>query len=317
MSKDYNFSLKNKKIWVAGHNGMVGSAIVRRLESEECKILKVNSKELNLLDQNATETWMKKNKPDIIILAAAKVGGIKYNMLNKSSFLYENLMIQNNVIFLASKLNVEKLVFIGSSCIYPKDSSQPIIESALMKGPLEETNEGYALAKIAGLKLCKYINEELNKKFISVMPSNIFGINDNFDPENSHVLGALLRKIYLAKLSDTNKIEIWGSGKPRREFLYVDDLADAICFLLKNYNSSLPINIGTSKDISITELAFKIAKVLNHKIDIKYNTTMPDGTYLKRLDTKKINNLGWYAKTSLEEGIKKTFDYCMKNNIFN
>ena len=208
------FNISKKKIWVAGHNGMVGSAIVRRLESEECKTLKVNSKELNLLDQNATETWMKKNKPDIIILAAAKVGGIKYNMLNKSSFLYENLMIQNNVIFLASKLNVEKLVFIGSSCIYPKDSSQPIIESALMKGPLEETNEGYALAKIAGLKLCKYINEELNKKFISVMPSNIFGINDNFDPENSHVLGALLRKIYLAKIKGSKDIEIWGSGKP-------------------------------------------------------------------------------------------------------
>jgi GDP-L-fucose synthase len=310
------FDISKKKIWVAGHNGMVGSAIVRRLEDEDCKILKVARKELNLLDQHSTESWMKKNKPEIIILAAAKVGGIKYNMLNKSSFLYENLMIQNNVIFLASKLNVEKLVFIGSSCIYPKDTSQPITESALLNGPLEETNEGYALAKIAGLKLCKFINEEYKKKFISVMPSNVFGVNDNFDPENSHVLGALLRKIYDAKLSGTNKIEIWGSGKPRREFLYVDDLADAICFLLKNYNSSLPINIGTSKDISVTELAFKIAKVLDHKIDINYNTSMPDGTYLKRLDTKKINNLGWHAKTSLKEGIKKTLDYCLQNNIF-
>ena len=311
------FDISKKKIWIAGHNGMVGSAIVRRLEEEDCTILKVARKELNLLDQHSTESWMKTNKPEIIILAAAKVGGIKYNMLNKSSFLYENLMIQNNVIFLASKLNVEKLVFIGSSCIYPKDTSQPIIESALLNGPLEETNEGYALAKIAGLKLCKFINEEYEKKFISVMPSNVFGVNDNFDPDNSHVLGALLRKIYDAKLSGTNKIEIWGSGKPRREFLYVDDLADAICFLLKNYDSPLPINVGTSKDISITELAFKIAKVLDHKIDINYNTSMPDGTYLKRLDTEKINNLGWHAKTSLEEGIKKTLDYCLQNNIFN
>ena len=264
------FNISKKKIWVAGHNGMVGSAIVRRLKNEDCEILKVSKKELNLLDQNSTETWMNKNRPDIIILAAAKVGGIKYNMLNKSSFLYENLMVQNNVIFLASKFNIEKLVFIWSSCIYPKNASQPIVESALMSGPLEETNEGYALAKIAGLKLCKFINEEQKKKFISVMPSNVFGVNDNFDPDNSHVLGALLRKIYDAKLAGTNKIEIWGSGKPRREFLYVDDLADAICFLLKNYDSSQPINIGTSKDISITELAFKIAKVLEHKIDINF-----------------------------------------------
>ena len=189
-------------------------------------------------------------------------------------------------------------------------------ETSLLKGPLEETNEGYALAKIAGLKLCKYINEEFNKSFISVMPSNVFGINDNFDPDNSHVLGALLRKIYNAKVNGKRKIEIWGTGKPRREFLYVDDLADAIYFLLKNYNSSLPINVGTSKDISITELAIKISEILEHEIEINYNTKMPDGTYLKRLDTRKINNLGWYAKTSLEEGIRKTLNYCIKKNIF-
>ena len=173
-----------------------------------------------------------------------------------------------------------------------------------MQGPLEETNEGYAIAKIAGLKLCKFINEELNKKFISVMPSNIFGVNDNFDPENSHVLGALLRKIYLAKIRGSKKIEIWGTGKPRREFLYVDDLADAILFLLRNYNSSMPINVGTSKDISITELALKISKIMDYKIQINYNTTMPDGTYLKRLNTNKINKLGWTPKVSLEDGIK-------------
>ena len=310
------FDISNKKIWVAGHNGMVGSAIVRRLKKENCKILKVEKKELNLLDQKSTEEWICKNKPEIIIIAAAKVGGIKINMQNKAAFLYENLMIQNNIIYAASKLNIEKLVFLGSSCIYPKKTSQPILEEALMQGPLEETNEGYAIAKIAGLKLCKFINEELNKKFISVMPSNIFGVNDNFDPENSHVLGALLRKIYLAKIRGSKKIEIWGTGKPRREFLYVDDLADAILFLLRNYNSSMPINVGTSKDISITELALKISKIMDYKIKINYNTTMPDGTYLKRLDTNKINKLGWTPKVSLEDGIKKTLDYCVSNNLF-
>ncbi len=310
------FDISNKKIWVAGHNGMVGSAIVRRLKKENCKILKVEKKDLNLLDQKSTEEWICKNKPEIIIIAAAKVGGIKINMQNKAAFLYENLMIQNNIIYAASKLNIEKLVFLGSSCIYPKKTSQPILEEALMQGPLEETNEGYAIAKIAGLKLCKFINEELNKKFISVMPSNIFGVNDNFDPENSHVLGALLRKIYLAKIRGSKKIEIWGTGKPRREFLYVDDLADAILFLLRNYNSSMPINVGTSKDISITELALKISKIMDYKIQINYNTTMPDGTYLKRLDTNKINKLGWTPKVSLEDGIKKTLDYCVSNNLF-
>ncbi len=310
------FDISNKKIWVAGHNGMVGSAIVRRLKKENCKILKVEKKELNLLDQKSTEEWICKNQPEIIIIAAAKVGGIKINMQNKAAFLYENLMIQNNIIYAASKLDIEKLVFLGSSCIYPKETSQPILEEALMQGPLEETNEGYAIAKIAGLKLCKFINEELNKKFISVMPSNIFGVNDNFDPENSHVLGALLRKIYLAKIRGSKKIEIWGTGKPRREFLYVDDLADAILFLLRNYNSSMPINVGTSKDISITELALKISKIMDYKIQINYNTTMPDGTYLKRLDTNKINKLGWTPKVSLEDGIKKTLDYCVSNNLF-
>ncbi|MDC3057261.1 GDP-L-fucose synthase [Alphaproteobacteria bacterium] len=309
-------NISKKKIWVAGHNGMVGSAIVRKLVKEGCNVIKASKKELNLVNQQETNSWIKNKKPEIIILAAAKVGGIKFNMLNKTDFLYENLMIQNNVIFSAAKYDVEKLIFIGSSCIYPKETPQPIEESSLLKGPLEETNEGYALAKITGLKLCKYINEEFNKSFISVMPSNVFGINDNFHPDNSHVLGALLRKIYNAKVIGKKKIEIWGTGKPRREFLYVDDLADAIFFLLKNYNSPLPINVGTSKDISITELALKIAEILDHKIEIHYNTSMPDGTFLKRLDTQKINDLGWYAKTSLGEGIKKTLDYCLKKKIF-
>ncbi len=308
--------LSKEKIWVAGHKGMVGSAITRKLEKENCSLLKVNKDELNLLDQKSTENWVEKNRPEIVILAAAKVGGIKYNMNNQTAFLYENLTIQNNVIFSANKFNVKKFIFIGSSCIYPKETPQPIKEEALMNGPLEKTNEGYALAKIAGLKLCKYINEEFNKQFISVMPCNLYGVNDSFDPENSHVLGALLRKIYNAKINGKKKIQVWGTGKPRREFLYIDDLADGVFFLLKNYNSSAPINIGTSKDISVTELAMKISKVLNYEIEIEYDTSMPDGTYLKRLDTSKINKLGWQANTSLEDGIKKTLNYCIENKIF-
>ena len=216
---------------------MVGSAIVRKLVQENCNVIEATKKELNLVNQKETDIWIKNNKPEIIILAAAKVGGIKFNMLNKTDFLYENLMIQNNVIFSASKCNVEKLIFIGSSCIYPKETPQPIEESSLLKGPLEETNEGYALAKIAGLKLCKYINEELNKILSQLCLVMFLGLMIILILMNSHVLGALLRKIYKAKVSGKKKIEIWGTGKPRREFLYVDDLADAVFFLLKNYNS--------------------------------------------------------------------------------
>ena len=316
MEAQINYNINQKKVWVAGHNGMVGRAIIRRLQRENCLLLKVNKKEVDLTDQYSTEKWLRKNKPDVIFLAAARVGGIKANMLHKYAFLYDNLMIQNNIINSAKYLNLDKLVFLGSSCIYPKKAAQPIKEEALLGGKLEETNEGYALAKIAGLKLCQYYNEQFNKDFISVMPSNLYGPFDNFDPEQSHVLGSLLRKIYLAKIFKKREIEIWGTGAPRREFLYVDDLADALFFLVKNYTKSKPINVGTSKDISVNELAIMISDILDHNVILNHNTKMPDGTLLKRLDTTKINNLGWSPKISLKQGILKTLNYCLEKKIF-
>ena len=316
MEAQINYNINQKKVWVAGHNGMVGRAIIRRLQRENCLLLKVNKKEVDLTDQYSTEKWLRKNKPDVIFLAAARVGGIKANMLHKYAFLYDNLMIQNNIINSAKYLNLDKLVFLGSSCIYPKKAAQPIKEEALLSGKLEETNEGYALAKIAGLKLCQYYNEQFNKDFISVMPSNLYGPFDNFDPEQSHVLGSLLRKIYLAKIFKKREIEIWGTGAPRREFLYVDDLADALFFLVKNYTKSKPINVGTSKDISVNELAIMISDILDHNVILNHNTKMPDGTLLKRLDTTKINNLGWSPKISLKQGILKTLNYCLEKKIF-
>ncbi len=316
MNSKNNYHIKHKRVWVAGHNGMVGRAIKRRLEKEECTILIVDKKKIDLTNQLDTDNWLKREKPDVIFIAAAKVGGIKANMLEKYSFLYENLMIQTNIINSSRYLSLDKLVFLGSSCIYPKEAKQPIKEESLLDGKLEQTNEGYALAKIAGLKLCQYYNEQFNKDFISVMPSNLYGPFDNFDPEKSHVLGSLLRKIYTAKYERKDSIEIWGTGIPRREFLFVDDLADALFFLLKNYNDSKPINVGTSKDISVNELALLISNILDYPVKLIHNNDMPDGTLLKRLDTTKINKLGWLPKVSLKKGILDTLDYCEKNNIF-
>ena len=316
MHNKNTYNLSHKKVWIAGHNGMVGKAIKRWLQVEKCEVLTVNKKEVDLRNQSSTESWLKLNKPDVIFIAAAKVGGIKANMLQKYSFLYDNLMIQNNIINSAKHLSLDKLVFLGSSCIYPKEAPQPIKEESLLDGKLEMTNEGYALAKIAGLKLCQYYNEEFNKDFISVMPSNLYGPFDNFDPEKSHVLGSLLRKVYIAKAVKKENIEIWGSGIPRREFLFVDDLADALCFLVKNYTNPNPINVGTSKDISINELATLISNIFSYPVKLLHNKKMPDGTLLKRLDTTKINKLGWKPKVSLKEGILKTINYCQENNIF-
>ena len=306
MSKDYNFCLKNKKIWVAGHNGMVGKAICERLQDRNLNILTVNKNTLDLTDQKKTFNWIKKNAPQVIFLAAAKVGGIKANSLNQAEFLYQNLMIQNNVIKAAAKLNVEKLVFLGSSCIYPKEADQPIKENSLLCKPLEKTNEGYAIAKIAGLKLCSYLFKEHKKDFITVMPTNLYGPNDNFDLDNSHVLAALINKITYAKKNNKESVEIWGTGKPKRDFLHVNDLADAVCLVAEKYTSSSPINIGSSKEISIEELAKIIAKLLEWDGTFKFNSNMPDGTMLKKLDTTKINNLGWFPKINIQTGIKST-----------
>jgi len=313
MPKGYFFNLENKKVWVAGHKGMVGKAIVHRLKKEKCNILTVQKKDLDLTDQHKTFNWIKLNAPEVIFLAAAKVGGIMANKLNQTQFMYQNLMIQNNVIKAAADNNVEKLIFLGSSCIYPKDSKQPIKEKELLSKPLEKTNEGYALAKIVGLKLCSYYYKEHNKDFITVMPTNLYGPNDNFDLQTSHVLAALINKIVSAKKDKTSSVEIWGTGTPRRDFLHVDDLAEALCFIAKNYSSHEHINIGSSKDISILELANLIADLVGWKGNFILNENMPDGTILKKLDTTKLKELGWSPKIEIKPGLKDTISLYLKS----
>lgn len=307
---------KNSKIYVAGHNGMVGSAIVRKLKSlgYENLVLK-SSKELDLRNSGDVTSFFNKERPEFVFLAAAKVGGILANSNYKADFIFDNLTIQNNVIKNAHLFKVEKLLFLGSSCIYPKNAPQPIKEEYLLTGLLETTNEPYAIAKIAGLKMCQYFREQYGCNFISIMPTNLYGKNDNFDLKTSHVLPALLRKFHDAKLNKENKVEIWGSGNPKREFLHVDDLADACVFLMNNYNQPETINVGTGVDISIKDLALLIKKITGFKGDLEWNSSMPDGTYRKLLDVSKINNLQWKAKINLTDGIKLTYDWYIKNHV--
>ena len=312
MMKDYKFSLNKKKIWVAGHNGMVGGAILKKLNNRKLNTITVNKNSLDLTNQRKTFNWIKKNSPQVIFLAAAKVGGIMANSLNQYEFLYENLMIQNNIIKAAIEHKVEKLIFLGSSCIYPKEAEQPIKENSLLCKPLEKTNEGYAIAKIAGLKLCSYMFKEHKKDFITVMPTNLYGPNDNFDLNTSHVLAALINKITHAKKYKKETVEIWGSGKPKRDFLHVNDLADAICFLAENYSSSEPINVGSSKEISIEDLAKIIAKLVGWNGNFIYNKSMPDGTMLKKLDTTKIQKMGWRPLIDIKTGIGDTIKEYIK-----
>jgi len=313
MYAKYNFDLKKKKIWVAGHNGMVGKAIVKKLVDEKHKVLTVDKSQLDLTDQTKTFKWIRQNSPHVIFLAAAKVGGILANSSNQTDFLYQNLMIQNNIIKAAAEYGIEKLIFLGSSCIYPKETEQPIKEDALLTKPLEKSNEGYALAKIVGLKLCSYYFREHNKDFISVMPTNLFGPGDNFDLSSSHVLAALINKIVTAKRNKYKNVEIWGTGQPRREFLHVHDLADAVYFLAKKYSSEEPINIGTSKDISILELAKMIAYFVGWDGNFLYNKKMPDGTPLKRLDVSKTKKMGWEPKIDIKSGLKDTIKNYIKS----
>jgi len=307
---------KSSKIYVAGHNGMVGSAIVRKLKSLGHKNLVLkSSKELDLRNSEDVTSFFNKERPEFVFLAAAKVGGILANSNYKADFIYDNLTIQNNVIKNAHLFNVEKLLFLGSSCIYPKNATQPIKEEYLLTGLLETTNEPYAIAKIAGLKMCQYFREQYGCNFISIMPTNLYGINDNFDLKNSHVLPALLRKFHDAKLNNKNKVKIWGSGNPKREFLHVDDLADASIFLINNYNKPETINVGTGEDISIKDLALLIKKITGFNGDLDWDSSKPDGTYRKLLDVSKINNLQWKAKISLIDGIKLTYDWYIKNHV--
>jgi len=305
---------KNAKIYVAGHRGLVGSAIMRKLKKEGYNNLVYRtSSELDLRRQEKVENFFRDEKPEYVILAAAKVGGIKANDTYSAEFLYDNLMIETNVIDAAYQNDVKKLLFLGSSCIYPKFADQPMKEDYLLSGKLESTNEGYAVAKITGIKLCEHYNKQYGTNFISAMPTNLYGPNDNFDLETSHVLPALIRKFHEAKVNDEDEVVIWGTGKPRREFLHVDDLADALLYLMNNYNGDQFVNVGVGKDISILELAELIKDIVGFEGEIVNDLSKPDGTPRKLLDVSRLNELGWEAQISLEEGIKDTYHWFKKN----
>ena len=305
---------KSEKIFVAGHHGMVGSALVRRLKSEGFSNLLVRDRsKLDLRDDSAVAKFFAEEKPSVVILAAAKVGGIKANNDFPVEFLLENLRIQNNVIQAAYENGARKLLFLGSSCIYPKFAPQPIPETALLSGPLEPTNEAYVIAKIAGIKLCQAYAREYDANFISVMPTNLYGPNDNFDLETSHVLAALLRKAHEAKTRKDRKLTVWGSGKPRREFLHVDDLASACLLLLEKYDSSEIINVGCGEDISIRELAELICEVVGFDGHLAWDVTKPDGTPRKLLDVSKLRALGWKPSIPLRDGIARTYEWFLAN----
>lgn len=300
---------KNSKIYVAGHRGLAGSAIVRLLKKEGYEnLLLRSSSELDLRDQEAVKLFFEKEKPEYVFLAAAKVGGINANNLYPATFIYDNLCIQNNVIHQSYKNGVEKLLFLGSSCIYPKYSKQPIKEEYLLSGYLEPTNEAYAIAKIAGIEMCQSYHKQYGCNFISAMPTNLYGPGDNYDLKNSHVLPALLRKFHEAKINNAPTVTIWGTGNPRREFLHVDDLAIACYFLMQNYTEPGIINIGVGKDISIAEMAMMIKKISGYQGAVSFDTSMPDGTFQKLLDVSKINSLGWTATIGFEEGVRRTYE---------
>ena len=305
---------KNSKIYVAGHRGLVGSAIVRILKKKGYGNLILRAhKELDLLNQKAVENFFRKEGPEYVFLAAAKVGGIMANKTYPADFIQNNLTIQNNVIENAHRYGVKKLLFLGSSCIYPKMAPQPIREEYLLTGPLEPTNIAYAAAKIAGIIMCQSYNKQYGTNFISVMPTNLYGPNDNFDLENSHVLPAMIRKFHEAKISGSPNVVLWGTGSPKREFLHVDDLADACLFLMKNYDDSEIVNIGTGTDISINPVAEKIKKVVGYKGKIVWDKTKPDGTPRKLLNVSRIRKLGWKHKIGLDAGLKKTYEWYENN----
>jgi len=307
---------KESKIYVAGHTGLVGSAIIRKLKSENySSIITQTHQELDLTGQEETRKFFKREKPEYVFLSAAKVGGIQANNSYPADFIYTNLMIESNVIKAAYDYNVKKLLFLGSSCIYPKMSPQPIKEEYLLTGSLEPTNEAYAIAKIAGLKMCQYFNKQYGTNFISAMPTNIYGPNDNYDLETSHVLAALIRKIHEAKVENKPYVQIWGTGKPKRDFLYVEDLADALLYLMNHYEANETINVGTGEDISIKDLALQIKEIVGFEGKLKFESSKPDGTPRKLLDVSKLNKVGWHYKTSLSEGIKLSLEDYLKNKI--
>jgi len=304
-----------RRIWVAGHRGMVGSAIMRRLVGEDAEILTVDRRDVDLREQDAVRQWVARAKPDVIILAAAKVGGILANDSYPADFLFDNLVIETNVIQAAHLANVEQLVFLGSSCIYPKFAPQPIKEDALLTGPLEPTNEWYAVAKIAGIKLCQAYRRQYGRRYISIMPCNLYGLNDNFDLSTSHVLPALIRKFHAAKATGKTEVVVWGTGTPMREFLYVDDLADAVVFLMDRYDGSEPINCGAGSDVSIRQLAETVGRVTGFEGKLVFDTSKPDGTPRKLMDSSRLAALGWRPKIGLEEGIREVYRWFAQTQI--
>ncbi len=300
----------NAKIYVAGHRGLVGSAIVRELKKQGyTNIISRTRSELDLLDQKAVEQFYQHEKPEYVFCAAAKVGGIWANKTEKGDFLYQNLQVQNNLIHYAYKHNVTKLLFLGSSCIYPRQAPQPIKEEYLLTGPLEETNDAYAIAKIAGIMMCQSYNLQYGTNYISAMPTNLYGYNDNFDLQSAHVLPALMRKFHEAKVNKAKRVEVWGTGSPMREFLFVDDLASALVFLMNNYNDSEIVNVGTGEDCTIKELTEMIRDVVGYKGEIFWNTDKPDGTPRKLLDVSRLTKLGWKYTTDLKDGLRLTYEW--------
>lgn len=311
MTEEAVYSLEGKKVYIAGHRGMVGSALMRRLASEGCEIVTVGREAVDLRRQEQVEAWMMAERPQAVFVPAATVGGILANDTRPAEFLYDNLMIEANIIHTAWNAGVEKLLFLGSSCIYPKFAPQPLQESALLTGPLEPTNEWYAIAKIAGVKLCQAYRRQYGCDFISAMPTNLYGVGDNFDLQSSHVMPALMAKMHRAKLDRAASVAIWGTGTPRREFLHVDDCADALVFLMKTYSSEEHINVGVGEDISIRELAELLRRIVGFEGEIVTDPSKPDGTPRKLMDVSRLTRLGWRARTGLEEGIAEVYRwYC-------
>lgn len=307
------FPLAGRRIWVAGHRGMVGSALVRRLAREGCEILTAGRDAVDLLRQDQVERWMAANRPDAVFVAAARVGGIHANNTRPAEFIYENLMIEANVIHAAHQADVAKLLFLGSSCIYPRMAAQPIGEDALLTGALEPTNEWYAVAKIAGIKLCQAYRRQYGRDFISAMPTNLYGPGDNFDLTQSHVLPALMAKAHAAKTNGGASVEVWGTGTPMREFLHVDDLADACVFLLKRYSGESHVNVGTGEDVTIAEAARLVAEAVGFSGGFVFDPSRPDGTPRKRLDVSLLNDLGWRASIPLDRGLREVYQWFLAN----
>lgn len=303
------YALEGKRVAVVGHHGMVGSALVGRLADEECEVIGLGRETGDLRRQDVVESWFSATRPDLVFVAAAKVGGIAANSAFAADFLYDNLMIAANVIKSAKEADVEKLVFLGSSCIYPREAPQPIPEDSLLSGPLEPTNQWYAIAKIAGIKLCQAYRRQFGCDFISVQPTNLYGPGDNFDREMSHVVPALIRKAHEAKAAGASELIVWGSGRPKREFLHVDDLADALAYLAKWYSDEQPINVGTGDELTIQELASQVAEVVGYEGELTFDSSRPDGTPRKLVDSSRLSTLGWQPNITLREGLRSTYDW--------